>query len=110
MASRRGQFFSISAIWIPYQRHSKCYVSRTYNQYRQTNTIVSICEIRKVQCAFPWKSPSRNFFGEFQDLDPKRTSVIRGDEVPVALKAACQLLQIDLSTWLSLKVCESAKT
>ena len=36
------------------------------------------------------------FFGEFQDLDPKRAGVIRGDEVPAALEAACQLLRTRL--------------
>ena len=39
---------------------------------------------------------AENFFGEFQDLDPKGTGVIRADEVPAALESACQLLRTRL--------------
>ena len=36
------------------------------------------------------------FFGKFQDLDPRRSGVIRGDEVHAALDGACQLLRTGL--------------
>ncbi|CAC5399606.1 unnamed protein product [Mytilus coruscus] len=35
----------------------------------------------------------KNFFGQFQDLDPKGSGVIKAEEVPAALESACQLLQ-----------------
>lgn len=34
-----------------------------------------------------------NFFGQFQDLDPKGSGVLKAEEVPAALESACQLLQ-----------------
>ncbi|KAK3107543.1 hypothetical protein FSP39_016995 [Pinctada imbricata] len=34
---------------------------------------------------------AENFFGEFQDLDPKGSGVIKAEEIPVALEMACQL-------------------
>ena len=39
---------------------------------------------------------AENFFGEFQDLDPKGSGVIKTDEVPAALENACQLLKTRL--------------
>ena len=35
---------------------------------------------------------AENFFGEFQDLDPKGTGVIKAEEVPMDLETACQPL------------------
>ena len=35
---------------------------------------------------------AENLFGEFQDLDPKGTGVIRPDDVPCAISTACELL------------------
>lgn len=37
-----------------------------------------------------------NFFGEFQDLDPKGSGVIEAEEVPAALESACQLMSTRL--------------
>ena len=37
-----------------------------------------------------------NFFGEFQDLDPKGSGIIKAEEVPAALESACQLLSTRL--------------
>ena len=36
---------------------------------------------------------AENFFGEFQDLDPKGSGIIKADEVPAALETACQMLK-----------------
>ena len=35
---------------------------------------------------------AENLFGEFQDLDPKGTGVIRPDDIPCAISTACELL------------------
>ena len=35
---------------------------------------------------------AENIFGEFQDLDPKGSGVIRPDDIPSALSTACKLL------------------
>ncbi|XP_060589874.1 uncharacterized protein LOC132745056 [Ruditapes philippinarum] len=35
---------------------------------------------------------AENFFGEFQDLDPKGSGVIRPDDIPKALQTACELI------------------
>ena len=40
---------------------------------------------------------AENFIGEFQDLDPKGTGVIKAEEVPMALETAGQLLKNRLS-------------
>lgn len=39
---------------------------------------------------------AENFFGEFQDLDPKGAGVIKAEEVPMALESACQMLRTRL--------------
>ena len=39
---------------------------------------------------------AENLFGQFQDLDPKGSGVIRAEEIPSALENACQLLRIRL--------------
>ncbi|KAL5022708.1 hypothetical protein ScPMuIL_001863 [Solemya velum] len=39
---------------------------------------------------------AENFFGEFQDLDPKGSGVIEAEEVPAALETACQMNQTRL--------------
>jgi hypothetical protein len=35
-----------------------------------------------------------NFFGTFQDIDPKGTGVIRPDDIPAALNAATELIDV----------------
>ena len=37
-----------------------------------------------------------NFFGEFQDLDPKVSGVIKAEEIPLALESASQLISTRL--------------
>ncbi|VDI01697.1 Hypothetical predicted protein [Mytilus galloprovincialis] len=37
---------------------------------------------------------AENFFGEFQDLDPKGCGVLRPDDIPCAIGTACELLSI----------------
>lgn len=37
-----------------------------------------------------------NFFGEFQDLDPKGSGVIKAEEIPLALESASQLISTRL--------------
>ena len=39
---------------------------------------------------------AENLFGQFQDLDPKGTGVVKAEEVPAAFEAACQLLKVRL--------------
>jgi hypothetical protein len=34
---------------------------------------------------------AENFFGEFQDLDPKGSGVIKADDIPAALESVCQM-------------------
>lgn len=36
---------------------------------------------------------SENFFGQFQDLDPKGSGVLRPDDVSTAISTACELTQ-----------------
>ena len=38
-----------------------------------------------------------NFFGEFQDIDPKGSGVIKASEIPSALETACQMLKTRLN-------------
>lgn len=40
---------------------------------------------------------AENFFGEFQDLDPRGSGVIRPDDIPKALSTACQLIEARLN-------------
>lgn len=37
---------------------------------------------------------AENFFGEFQDLDPKGCGVLRPDDIPCAIGTVCELLSI----------------
>jgi hypothetical protein len=34
---------------------------------------------------------AENFFGEYQDLDPKGSGVIKAEDIPAALESACQM-------------------
>lgn len=35
---------------------------------------------------------AENFFGEFQELDPKGSGLIRPDDIPKAISTACELI------------------
>ena len=39
---------------------------------------------------------AENFFGEFQDLDPKGSGVIRPEDIPKAISTACELIEARL--------------
>jgi hypothetical protein len=40
---------------------------------------------------------AENLFGQFQDLDPKGSGVMKSEDIPTALEHACQLLKVRLS-------------